>query len=120
MPRPSWRNACKQSFGSHNLCAHKELMPHWQSWGIPNAPVATWGFCLNLKPYDAALSATLACEQTLARTREAQEGGCLVGLWGLLYRADRYSAQGSTRERFFVENRMVENDQKTERKPRKG
>ena len=120
MPRPSWHNACKQSFGSHNLCAHKELLPHWQSWGIPNVPVATWGFCLNLKPYDAALSATLACAQTLARTREAQEGGFLVGLWGLLYRADRYSAQGSTRERFFVENRMVENVQKTKRKPRKG
>ncbi len=69
MPRPS------NPLSSRNLCAHKELMPHWQSWGIPNVPVATWGFCLNLKPYDAALSATLACAQTLARTREAQEGG---------------------------------------------
>ena len=47
------------------------------------------------------------------RTREAQGGGrVLVGLGGLLYRADRYSVEGSTNERFFVENRMVRNDQK--------
>ena len=37
--------------------------------------------------------------------------GVRFGLWGLLYRADRYSVQGSTRERFFVENRKVANDQ---------
>ena len=64
--------------------------------------MATWGFCLNLKPYDAALSATLACAQTLARTREAQEGGFfLVGILGLLYRADRYSAQGIHERKVF-------------------
>ena len=52
-----------------------------------------------------AMKATLAVH---TGTREAQgRGRFLVGLWGLLYRADRYSAQGSTRERFFVENRMV-------------
>ena len=52
----------------------------------------------------------LHCTQGPGRHRKG--GGFLVGLWGLLYRADRYSAKGSTNERFFVENRMVRNDQK--------
>ena len=38
--------------------------------------------------------------------------GVLVRALEVLYRADRYSAKGSTRERFFVENRRVRNDRK--------
>ena len=38
--------------------------------------------------------------------------GVLVRALEVLYRADRYSARVSTRERFFVENRRVRNDRK--------
>ena len=58
----------------------------------------------------------MASRAVLTGTREAQKGwgGFLIGLWGLLYRADRYSVEGSTNERFFVENRMAKKDQKSE------